>query len=323
MAAAAGLKGLICLEPKSAILYEQLRPRIVEGKREPCEINFFDFDDVSFNISSSPETPNIVKVNMAMKMVPQLKSLGSQQLLDKLFPGLEVAPAKGYDLALQFDCDTIADPEKFLNDISDLRRHVLGGPLDRAFSAMLAKTTPPLPTMVVEYHKKESMYICSIPGKVIVIFLVDFPDVTDKAVCKVFLQELGEAQRTVRNAPPASFSRDPPGEIVGICPPRPDAAGFISFAFEERHVSGVGKDKAVSALSGFRSYLQYHIKCSKTYLHMRMRKRVAGWMQVLNRAIPEVETEKKTASGRTFTRTESASTTNNKPPPPPPRTATA
>jgi hypothetical protein len=35
---------------------------------------------------------------------------------------------------------------------------------------------------------------------------------------------------------------------------------------------------------------------------MRMRKRVAGWMQVLNRAVPEVETEKKTATGKTFER---------------------
>lgn len=36
---------------------------------------------------------------------------------------------------------------------------------------------------------------------------------------------------------------------------------------------------------------------------MRMRKRVAGWMLVLNRAVPEYEnTEKKTAAGKTFTR---------------------
>jgi actin related protein 2/3 complex subunit 2 len=55
--------------------------------------------------------------------------------------------------------------------------------------------------------------------------------------------------------------------------------------------------------TSFRNYLHYHIKCSKTYLHMRMRKRVVGWMQVLNRALPDLEGgEKKTAGGKTFVR---------------------
>jgi len=36
---------------------------------------------------------------------------------------------------------------------------------------------------------------------------------------------------------------------------------------------------------------------------MRMRKRVANWLQILNRAKPDKEAgEKKTASGRTFVR---------------------
>lgn len=81
-----------------------------------------------------------------------------------------------------------------------------------------------------------------------------------------------------------------------------DGAGFISFALEQRHVKGKAKDKAITLLTGFRNYLHYHIKCSKTYLHMRMRKRVAGWLQVLNRAVPVIESEKKTASGKTFSR---------------------
>lgn len=109
-----------------------------------------------------------------------------------------------------------------------------------------------------------------------------------------------------------------------------DIAGFLSFGLEKRyvkisphhryffpvttyyffvrpralnrHVQGERMQTAITLLLGFRNYLHYHIKCSKTYLHMRMRKRVAGWMQVLNRAVPEVETEKKTAAGKTFSR---------------------
>ena len=232
--------------------------------------------------------------------------LGAQDLLDKLFPNMEISPADGYNYALQFDCDNIpsADPTQFLTSISELKRHLAGGPLDRAFTALAAKKSENLPPiMVVEYRKTEAMFICPSSSKVVVIFQVDFNDITDKAVAKVFLQEFVEAQRTVRTAPPVNYSKEPPGELAGLeYSFKSDTAGFISFAVEERHISGAGREKAITLLTGFRNYLHYHIKCSNTYLHMRMRKRVAGWMLVLNRAVPEIETEKKTAAGKTFSR---------------------
>jgi len=45
------------------------------------------------------------------------------------------------------------------------------------------------------------------------------------------------------------------------------------------------------------------MKCSKCYLHTRMRERVRTFLQVLNRAksVPESQ-EKKTITGRTFRR---------------------
>lgn len=62
-------------------------------------------------------------------------------------------------------------------------------------------------------------------------------------------------------------------------------------------------ESCVTLLAGFRNYLHYHIKATKTYMHMRMRKRVVGLLQVLNRAVPEAEEKaKKTAQGKTFVR---------------------
>ena len=58
----------------------------------------------------------------------------------------------------------------------------------------------------------------------------------------------------------------------------------------------------------FRNYLHYHIKASKSFLHMRMRSRVVSLLQVLNRAVPDKKTTEekvavmKTISGKTFTR---------------------
>jgi actin related protein 2/3 complex subunit 2 len=297
--------GLIHLDTKNAILREQLARRILDGKREPCVVIFSDFDDVGFKVECLEETLSVVKVNMSMRNFADLRRMGSQGVIDRLFAGLEVTPDEGYTFAIQFNCDTLAgNRETFLDHVSDMKRHLFGGPMDLAFTELQSGAAQRSPARVLEYRRNEHLFICPSDAKVVVVFQVDFADVTDKAIAKVFLQEFMEAQRSIRSAPPVSYSpKDPPGELTGLSfRYNPDSAGFISFALEKRHVEGARKDIAVTLLTGFRNYLHYHIKCSKTYLHMRMRKKGAGWMQVLNRAIPEVEKEKKTIEGKTFLR---------------------
>ena len=68
-------------------------------------------------------------------------------------------------------------------------------------------------------------------------------------------------------------------------------------AFEKLHVRNPEMlSKAVDMLFSFRSYLHYHIKCCKGYMHTRMRFRVDELLKVLNRADP-TKTEKKAAGG--------------------------
>ena len=45
-------------------------------------------------------------------------------------------------------------------------------------------------------------------------------------------------------------------------------------------------------ISGFRQYLTYHIHACKTYMHMRMRKRVSSLLGALKLAVPEKLDEK-------------------------------
>ena len=69
-----------------------------------------------------------------------------------------------------------------------------------------------------------------------------------------------------------------------------------------RHFGGNKRDSTIDLIQTFRDYLHYHIKCSKAYLHSRMRHNVSDFLKVLNRAKPEVKTAKKLASGKTFNR---------------------
>eukprot|EP01031_Cornospumella_fuschlensis_P045807 gene45807-56063_t len=186
-------KGLIFLDSKCGILHELLQPRVLEGKREACEINFGDFDDAHYRVACDPATPNIVQVHLAIHNAQQLKSNGSKEVMDRVYPGMEIPPAAGFNVAIQFDCDALPGPaEQFLNTVSELRRNMMAGPLDKAFSAMLAKTSSNLPITTIEYRAMEPTFIVPTEGKIIVVFAVDFADITDKALARVFLQEFVE-----------------------------------------------------------------------------------------------------------------------------------
>ena len=133
----------------------------------------------------------------------------------------------------------------------------------------------------------------------------------EQAIARVFLQEFADVHKRVSGAPPVQFTRDEPLELKGVPGLTRSAnfVGYISFAVFATHVdSDVKRTKVVTLVQGFRNYLHYHIKASKSYLHMRMRSRVVSLLQVLNRAVPDKKTaEEKTAgmktmSGKTFTR---------------------
>jgi actin related protein 2/3 complex subunit 2 len=71
-----------------------------------------------------------------------------------------------------------------------------------------------------------------------------------------------------------------------------------------RHTNKNVRDNTINLIHLFRDYLHYHIKCSKAYIHSRMRAKTSDFLKVLNRARPESKNvEKKTITGRTFTRT--------------------
>ena len=102
----------------------------------------------------------------------------------------------------------------------------------------------------------------------------------------------------IQNAPQVLYSnRDPPLEIRHLNLQRSEDIGYVTFVLFPRHFSNPSVAAAtISHVQLFRDYLHYHIKCSKAYMHSRMRHRAAEFQKVLNRAKQEnISTEKKTA----------------------------
>ncbi|ETI56241.1 hypothetical protein, variant 2 [Phytophthora nicotianae P10297] len=221
-----------------------------------------------------------------------------------------VAPKAGFDFSLQVNVDVItpANAASFIERISILKRNIMGSPFEQCFEALQNGNASTLGPVQIPYRRNETIYVLPQADRIVIVYSVCFEDKTDQAIARVFLQEFVDTRRTVNNAPPVAFGKDPPLELRGAPGLRhsPDLVGYLSLAIFPTHVDTTEKRvKAATLVQGLRNYLHYHIKASKTYLHIRMRKRVDLLLQVLNRARPEKDqskTQKKTITGRTFAR---------------------
>lgn len=134
-----------------------------------------------------------------------------------------------------------------------------------------------------------------------------------------------DARRRVpvlQNAPQVLYSiREPPMELRHLNLKDSDDISYVTFGnndynnnnhlfvyvyilitlltivlFPNHFTAGDVREETISRIQIFRDYLHYHIKCSKAYMHTRMRARVRDFLKVLNRAKPQVmNAEKKTA----------------------------
>jgi len=191
-----------------------------------------------------------------------------------------------------------------------MKRHALAAPFYKVFADIEGKR-PPAGLIEIRYRDDEAIYLKPEVDRVIVIFAIQFKDADDVVFAKVFLQEYADARRTMSNAPSVLFSqKEPPMELKGVKNLRvAEGQGFVSFVLFGSHIVGTKKEKTIDNIQTFRNYLHYHIKCSKAYMHTRMRNRVKGFLQILNRAKSAPEnTEKKTMTGKTFKRADEPST---------------
>jgi len=301
---------MILLEWNNRILFETIQQRFANSKRELLAVDFADFDGVSFKINTPEENKAIVYISIAWSCIPQLLKYGAKQDLAKVYgPMLQQTPEAGFDITLKIDLDNPTEnPENLPQKLSNLKRHVLAAPFKQTFER-LAKGERPSEIIPINYRDGESFYIKpESDGRCTVIFSIAFRDAGDAVLAKVFLQEFADARKNMRGVPSVTYNyKEAPLELQGyngISQKEISSNGFVSFVLFETHLAPNNVFKTINLIQTFRNYLHYHIKCSKAYMHNRMRSRVVAWLQVLNRARPDpiAEKKKKLASGKTFVR---------------------
>jgi len=298
---------MIILEQINRIVEETLKEQIQkkkEGGQVGIKMTCADFDGVVFDIATSKDKPNELTVSIATKCTQVLNKYGCQQKLKAIYgPHLQAQAISGFDYTLCLNLDEL--PEKPLDlcrRFALLKRHMFASPFDYVFNSY-DQGKPVNEILDIPYRGDERIFIKPEgKDKVTVVYAINFLDPDDVIIGKVFLSEF---KKSISGAPSVDFShRDPPGELSSIrnLPNKNQNFSYVTMALFERHFTKETRNKTIDMSIIFRNYLHYHIKCSKSHLHTRMRIRVDDLLKILNRAKQELPKEKKTVGGRTFVR---------------------
>jgi len=267
------------------------------------EFKCTDFDGALFHVWSGHENTDELTISLSYGGAQECLKQGGKARLQKLYGSHFIAPEDGYDVSIKYSMDEIRKArEKLVADVSMLKAWLQASPILQAMDAADAGSTISGTIDVPLRDSRERLWVQQDgPDRVTCIFSVHFDDADDIVFAKVFFQEL---KKSLQGAPSCDFNFTPPGELKNVKDvPRGSDIGFVTFVVFDRHFKGPKKDNAAFTLTTFRNYLHYHIKCSKSHLHTRMRNRTEKLLMILNRAKQEpVDGEKKTAAGRTFVR---------------------
>jgi actin related protein 2/3 complex subunit 2 len=182
--------------------------------------------------------------------------------------------------------------------------------LERLLDGTITSAKP----FAVRLRASEIIYFCPGPDRVTVGFGLRFPEATDAAIVRIVCSQFAEVQRTIGTAPTVNFCEmgtgaSIPREITGAkLPLLPEGGdgftGYLTLSYFPSHVESPAKmENTVTLASAFRTYLNYHLKAAKSYIHSRMRNRVTSLLQVLERAKtsdPTTKKSKKTFQGKTI-----------------------
>jgi len=302
---------MILLEINNRILEDTLTVKFKNalngGKSESIDVRLADFDGVLFHISSHNGDKSKIKVSISLKFYKQLQEHGAEDLLKREYGTYLLYPAEdGYSVSLLFDLENVPnDWEELVKRVGLLKRNCFASVFEKYFEFQ-QKGIEGQRRAVIQYRDDETLYVEAQEDRVTVVFSTVFRDEDDVVLGKVFMQEFREGRRASHTAPQVLFShREPPLELRNTGAKIGDNIGYITFVLFPRHTNAEARENTIDLIHMFRDYLHYHLKCSKAYIHSRMRAKTSEFLKVLNRARPEPKNvEKKTITGRTFVRKE-------------------
>ncbi|OHE99565.1 Arp2/3 complex, partial [Colletotrichum orchidophilum] len=314
---------MLLLDYQNVLIQSVLTERFSGAPPAHIDQTVSDFDGVIYHIST-PETKTKIQLSIQIRCYKDLVKYGAEQVLQREYGQYVVPPEPGYDFSVLIDLENLPEEKEekdaLIMKMALLKRNAMAAPFEAAYEEHYKLkeeaskyTSEEAPqgvreggeVMAIHYREEEAIYVKASHDRVTVIFSTIFREETDRVFGKIFIQEFVDARRrAIQNAPQVLFRNDPPLELQGVPGVRDTGTGeigYVTFVLFPRHLTPQRMPDCISHIQTFRDYFHYHIKASKAYIHSRMRKRTADFLQVLRRARPDSEEkERKTASGRTF-----------------------
>jgi len=300
---------MILLEANNRIIEDTLTAKIKaalnnqgkdQGKENELDlrtrcITVADFDGVTYRVSNPDNDKSKINVSISIKFYKELAEHGSDKLLKREYGEFLVDPDDGFDVTVQIDLNNIPDTwEVLVKKIGLLKRNCFAAVFEKYFEFQEAGEEGQAQA-VVHYREDETMYVEAKSDRVTVIFSTIFKDADDIILGKVFLQEFKEGRKANATAPQVLFSnKTPPQGLIDTDARTGEGVGYITFVLFPRHTNKETRDNTIDLIHLFRNYLHYHLKCSKAYIHSRMRAKTSEFLKVLNRA----KIDDDTATGR-------------------------
>ncbi|XP_077129326.1 actin-related protein 2/3 complex subunit 2 [Ranitomeya variabilis] len=297
---------MILLEVNNRIIEDTLSLKFENSaagnKPEAVEVTFADFDGVLYHISNPNADKAKLMISISLKFYKELQDHGADEVLKNTYGSFLTSPEPGYNVSLLFDLENLpSNRDAMIHQAGMLKRNCFASVFEKYFRFQ-EEGKDGERRAVIHYREDETMYVEAKKDRVTVVFSTVFKDDDDVVIGKVFMQEFKEGRRASHTAPQVLFShREPPLELKDTDAAVGDNIGYITFVLFPRHTNANARDNTINLIHTFRDYLHYHIKCSKAYIHTRMRAKTSDFLKVLNRARPDAERkEMKTISGKTF-----------------------
>lgn len=296
---------MILLEINNRILEETLTVKIRNAlngnKPESIDVTIADFDSVLYHVSNFNGDKTKIRVSISLKFYKELQEHGADELLQEVYKEIILEePESGYNVSLVVDLDKLPeDWQSLVKKVGLLKRNCFASVFVKYFQNQESGIETNK-RAVIHYRDEETMYVEAKTDRVTVVFSTIFKDPDDIVIGKVFMQEFKEGKRGSQTAPHVLFShKEPPLELQDTNARQGENIGYITFVLFPRHTCTAVRDNTINLIHIFRDYLHYHIKCSKAYIHSRMRAKTTDFLKVLNRARPEpnkAQGDKKTAT---------------------------
>jgi len=247
------------------------------------ERNFSEFDGTRYKITSAgKETPYLLNLSVTVPYFKDLEKFDCLGYLGKIYgKKLLKEPEMNFDLTIQTDLAEVDEKEweVELSQLASIKRNAFASACDKMFSDSLNGKESE--AAEINITQKDKLYLFGKKDRVLFCFALDIQ--SDQVITDLFLNEMVDIRKKpdMSACPTVSLLKNAPDEIKGF---NTGDGPFFVFSLFHRHFNGANMNKAIDLMCEFRTYLSYHIKCSKAHIHTRMRAKTEGWKKVMSRA---------------------------------------